>query len=52
MGYDVIVVGGGIGGLGCAALLAKEGMKVLVLERSSFWEGEQLPSSITVIFLM
>ena len=39
MGYEVIVVGGGIGGLGCAALLAKEGMKVLVLERSSFLGG-------------
>ena len=31
--------GGGIGGLGCAALLAKEGMKVLVLEKSSFLGG-------------
>jgi hypothetical protein len=39
MKYDVIVVGGGIGGLGCAALLAKEGMKVLVLEKSSFLGG-------------
>jgi len=39
MGYEVIVVGGGIGGLGCAALLAKEGMKVLILERSSFLGG-------------
>jgi len=39
MGYEVIVVGGGIGGLGCAALLAKEGMKVLILEKSSFLGG-------------
>jgi len=39
MKYDVIVVGGGIGGLGCAALLAKEGMKVLVLGKSSFLGG-------------
>ena len=39
MKYDVIVVGGGIGGLGCAALLTKGGMKALVLEKSSFLGG-------------
>lgn len=39
MKYEAIVIGGGIGGLGCAALLAKEGMKVLVLEKSSFLGG-------------
>ncbi|MEX2261875.1 MAG: NAD(P)/FAD-dependent oxidoreductase [Bryobacteraceae bacterium] len=31
--YDAIVIGSGIGGLFCANLLAKGGMKVLVLER-------------------
>jgi all-trans-retinol 13,14-reductase len=31
--YDAIVVGSGLGGLTCAALLAKTGQRVLVLER-------------------
>ncbi len=31
--YDVIIVGSGIGGLSCGALLAKRGYKVLVLEQ-------------------
>ncbi|MDD5311610.1 MAG: FAD-dependent oxidoreductase, partial [Dehalococcoidia bacterium] len=32
--YDVIVIGAGIGGLGVAALLGKQGRKVLLLEQS------------------
>ncbi len=32
--YDVVVIGSGIGGLTSAALLAKRGMRVLVLEQS------------------
>ncbi|MEM7351960.1 MAG: NAD(P)/FAD-dependent oxidoreductase [Acidobacteriota bacterium] len=31
--YDVVVIGAGIGGLFCAAKLAKEGLRVLLVER-------------------
>ena len=31
--YDAIIIGAGIGGLICANILAKNGMKVLLLER-------------------
>jgi prolycopene isomerase len=34
MGYDVIVVGGGLSGLTAASLLAKRHMKVAVIEKS------------------
>ncbi len=37
--YDVVVIGGGIGGLSCAALLAREGAKVLVVEQNPFPGG-------------
>ena len=32
-GYDVIIIGSGLGGLVCANLLSKKGLKVLILER-------------------
>ena len=32
--YDVIVIGGGLGGLSSGALLARQGRRVLVLEQS------------------
>jgi all-trans-retinol 13,14-reductase len=31
--YDAIVIGSGIGGMACAAALAKSGMKILILEQ-------------------
>jgi|GEM_PF-1220389 len=37
--YDVIIIGSGIGGISCAARLAKNGLKVLVLEKSDHIGG-------------
>jgi phytoene desaturase len=35
MGYDVVIIGTGMGGLTAGALLAKNGLKVLLLEKAS-----------------
>jgi all-trans-retinol 13,14-reductase len=37
--YDVVIIGSGIGGLECAYILAKEGMKVCVLEKNRQFGG-------------
>lgn len=37
--YDAIIIGSGLGGLSCAAYLAKNGKKVLVLEKHSIPGG-------------
>ena len=34
-GYDVVVIGAGLGGLTAGAILARAGRKVLVIERSN-----------------
>lgn len=39
MAYDVVVIGSGLGGLACATMLAKEGMKVCVLEKNRQFGG-------------
>ena len=31
--YDVIIIGGGLGGLSCGVMLSKEGLNVCVLEQ-------------------
>lgn len=37
--FDIIVIGSGLGGLACATILAKEGCKVLVLEKNKQYGG-------------
>jgi phytoene dehydrogenase-like protein len=45
--YDVIVVGSGVNGLACAALLAQEGRHVCVLERNDWFGGAIKTAEIT-----
>ena len=45
--YDAIVVGSGINGLACAALLAKAGRNVCVLERNDWFGGAIRTAEIT-----
>lgn len=37
--YDVIIIGGGLGGLSCGVMLSKEGLNVCVLEQHSIIGG-------------
>ena len=37
--HDVIIIGGGLGGLSAAAILAKHGKKVLIFEKNNIVGG-------------
>ena len=45
--YDAIVVGSGVNGLACAALLAKAGRRVCVLERNDWFGGAIKTAELT-----
>jgi phytoene dehydrogenase-like protein len=40
--FDVVVIGAGLGGVVCAALLAREGLNVLILDKNSRPGGKQM----------
>jgi len=44
--YDVIVIGAGVGGLSCGALLAKWGLKTLVLEKNASLGGKAMDAPV------
>ena len=37
--YDIIIIGSGLGGLECGAILSKEGYHVCVLEKNGLFGG-------------
>jgi phytoene dehydrogenase-like protein len=47
VGYDAVVVGSGVNGLACAALLGKSGWRVCVLERNDWLGGAIHTAEIT-----
>ncbi len=46
--YDVVIAGAGVNGLACAAMLAKEGLSVCVVERNSWVGGGAVTREVTL----
>jgi len=45
--YDIVIAGAGVNGLACACLLAKEGLRVCVIERNSEVGGGAVTKEVT-----
>ena len=46
--FDVVVIGAGVNGLACAAVLAQEGLRVCVLERNPWVGGGAVTREVTL----
>jgi len=46
--YDVVIAGGGVNGLACAATLAREGLSVCVIERNAWVGGGAVTREVTL----
>lgn len=46
--YDVVIAGGGVNGLACAALLTRKGLKVCVVERNPWVGGGAVTREVTL----
>ena len=46
--FDVVVAGGGVNGLACAATLAREGLSVCVVERNAWVGGGAVTQEVTL----
>ena len=46
--FDIVVAGGGVNGLACAATLARKGLKVCVVERNPWVGGGAVTREVTL----
>ena len=57
MKYDVVVIGSGLGGLECAYILSRAGLRVLVLDKAgsrgclqSYGDGDWLTIQVSIMW--
>ena len=46
--YDIVIAGGGVNGLACAATLAREGLSVCIVERNAWVGGGAITREVTL----